>query len=925
MKIASRALLVLSGILVTVFWSISAVESRCASSQYPCGNGKCIPLSWRCDEDDDCGDNSDEESCAPRTCSENEFSCPGETKCIPTRWMCDNDSDCQNGTDEAPELCESRSCDEEQFACGDNGQCIPKAWRCDEQADCPNGEDEQGCQNFTCKDDEFTCANGNCITMRWVCDRDDDCEDNSDEHNCAPPTCSPEEFMCNKTRRCIPLKWRCDVDQDCTDNSDEENCPSTPPGAQCMEQEFQCAVGSCIHIAWKCDGDEDCDDGSDERDCGEITCKPDQFQCGPNDCISGQLQCDGSVDCEDGSDEDDCPTPTTHCDEQTEFDCLGDGSECIQLSQVCDGTANCGSGEDEPRGTDSFCQTAEHNECKTNNGGCAHTCTNAFTHVFCSCNKGYKLGADGKSCEDIDECLIPGTCSQLCKNLIGSFKCDCYDGYTLERNTNNRPHFCKANGDVPSLLFSNRRDVRVLKLDSTKDYKSFVDGTRSAVATDYDHARQLVFWSDVAEERIYRKDIGNENRMELINSDIATPDGMAYDWIHHLLYWTDTGKDTIEVVHIDDNTKRSVLVSTDLDEPRAIVVDPHEGWMYWSDWGSKPRIEKISMDGLSTTREQIVTHNIQWPNGLTIDYVSRRLFWVDAKRHSIDSSDLDGLHRQLLLTDENTLKHPFSITVFEDYVYWTDWKLESISKMNKFTGKNYTQVAKNLFSPMDIHVYHPLKQVAGTNYCEAQSMKCSHLCLPKARLNARSAKVACACPSGWELAEDQQTCRDTRPTTVAAAVTTESVESSSANPSQSPAITQPNTVSAITAQIPSEHTVTYKPDPHHPPVVVMNGTTTPKTHIKTPEAEDSNSGQLIGIIVGVVVGVLIIVVIIGVLVWRNYRRKATKSMNFDNPVYRKTTEDQFSLEKNQYQPARQSTHHHSATLEPLTAPGTELV
>lgn len=40
------------------------------------------------------------------------------------------------------------------------------------------------------------------------------------------------------------------------------------------------------------------------------------------------------------------------------------------------------------------------------------------------------------------------------------------------------------------------------------------------------------------------------------------------------------------------------------------------------------------------------------------------------------------------------------------------------------------------------------------------------------------------------------------------------------------------------------------------------------------------------------VAVIALLCMSGYLIWRNWKRKNTKSMNFDNPVYRKTTEEE---------------------------------
>ena len=39
---------------------------KCDESYYKCNNHRCIPGRWKCDHDDDCGDNSDEIGCLNR-------------------------------------------------------------------------------------------------------------------------------------------------------------------------------------------------------------------------------------------------------------------------------------------------------------------------------------------------------------------------------------------------------------------------------------------------------------------------------------------------------------------------------------------------------------------------------------------------------------------------------------------------------------------------------------------------------------------------------------------------------------------------------------------------------------------------------------------------------------------------------------------
>ncbi|XP_061385720.1 very low-density lipoprotein receptor isoform X5 [Danaus plexippus] len=795
-----------------------------------------------------------------RTCTSSEFRCK-TGRCVPMSWRCDNEKDCSDGSDEEPGTCKVESCGPEEFTCrGKRGECVPLTWMCDDNVDCSDGSDEKAC-NETCRSDEFTCGNGKCIQQRWVCDGDDDCGDGSDEVKCPAPTCQPHSHFSCADGHCVTARWRCDGDIDCPDGSDEMGCATTPKiTSPCIATEFECRDRiTCVHRAWVCDGDKDCADGGDEAPelCrGNVTCRLDQFTCKDHSCIPGALYCNGDKDCPDGSDEVNCTKPKHVCDKKTEFDC--GGGMCIPLSKVCDKRPDCPNFEDEPR------DRCGEDECAVNNGGCTQKCVDTPVGYYCDCEKGYKL-SDNRTCEDIDECLDPGACSQICTNEKGTFKCECHPGYARDPRDRTR---CKATEGHPSLLFARRFDIRKISLDH-HEMVAIVNDTKSATALDYVFRTGMIFWSDVIDEKIYKAPIDEgSQRTVVIGDQLITSDGLAVDWIYNHLYWTDTGKNHIELADLQGNM-RKILIRDKLEEPRAIALNPLDGWMYWTDWGQVPKIERAGMDG--SHRQTIVSYDVKWPNGLTLDLVRKRVYWVDAKVNTISSCNYDGSGRRVVLYSSEVLRHPFSITTFEDWVYWTDWDKTAVYRANKFNGKDIEAITSThtLQNPMVIHVYHPYRQPDGVNYCAAVNGHCSHLCLPAPKIGSNSPRVSCACPNGLRLLPDNQMC----------------VEDNSVRPDVE----------------------VHKPSNDSKKLNIVEENSKPSVP-ETPKVGSgiSNGGRdasvVAGIVVSVISGIIILAALIAVVMYRHYVHRNVTSMNFDNPVYRKTTENQFSLEQNGYAP-----------------------
>ncbi|CAB1460765.1 unnamed protein product [Pleuronectes platessa] len=324
--------------------------------------------------------------------------------------------------------------------------------------------------------------------------------------------------------------------------------------------------------------------------------------------------------------------------------------------------------------------------------------------------------------------------------------------------------------------------------------------------------RQAVHCKRINRKTIERVDLNGGSRGVVISEDLNSPEGLAIDWVHRRMYWTDKSRSTVDCSSLV-GLSRETIVSKGLEKPRGIAVHPLEKKLFWTDIGAQPVVESASLEGKERTI--IASTNLVSPSGLAIDFTEDRLFWCDQHRGLVETAALDGSDRRILLenqvalrtepflqefgilhkdtcsleelaidltisddplfllshsrplrTLETELKHsdrlcelpsmlnsgrPFDLAVFEDRLWISDRERRQLTSVHKRTGKKLQSIHGNMVQPSAIVVVHPLAK-PGADVCLHLNGGCAQVCESKLGL------AHCSCLSRYILSADGRSC-----------------------------------------------------------------------------------------------------------------------------------------------------------------------
>lgn len=152
-----------------------------------------------------------------------------------------------------------------------------------------------------------------------------------------------------------------------------------------------------------------------------------------------------------------------------------------------------------------------------------------------------------------------------------------------------------------------------------------------------------------------------------------------YDPVEDFVYWSDEELHAIKRSR-QDGTAVSDIVSTEIEHPDGLAVDWLARNLYWTDTGTD-RIEVCRLNG--SFRKVLINENLEEPRAIAVAPTLGWMFWSDwGNRAKIERASLDGTERVVLVQDELGWPNGIALDVEMRKIFWCDAKLDKIEVAN---------------------------------------------------------------------------------------------------------------------------------------------------------------------------------------------------------------------------------------------------
>uniref|UniRef100_A0A671PV14 Pro-epidermal growth factor-like n=1 Tax=Sinocyclocheilus anshuiensis TaxID=1608454 RepID=A0A671PV14_9TELE len=296
--------------------------------------------------------------------------------------------------------------------------------------------------------------------------------------------------------------------------------------------------------------------------------------------------------------------------------------------------------------------------------------------------------------------------------------------------------------------------IQRMSLDG--DQRRIVSRVGRSILLDFHLSEGTMFWADTHTGQISRAGLDGTRRQLL--SSVKGITGLAVDWIENAVLWSNAEKGTIQRMDTDGRNEKIVL--RDLSQPRSVVVDPNERYIFWLSDGLTPSLQRSDMTGGKRTTVLKAADRLKV---LAIDHRDRRLFWVQQGQGvntAMGSCNYDG--NIINVFNQRLRSQSLRMTIFLDYVCLTDSKSKRIIRVNKYTGGRGENVNSKRMPhpPADVKVVHPINQpvveipTQFTPGCNRHTGECVKVC------SSHSDTGLCRCRDGFSLSKQGNYCED---------------------------------------------------------------------------------------------------------------------------------------------------------------------